>query len=91
MTVGTFDTLEASRDLTAAGMDRTQAEAVAAVIRRGQGDLATRGDIRMLRSDLGTLRSDFRTLQWAVGLLAAMTLATFAGVIAILTLQLPAA
>lgn len=77
MMSGAFDTLEASRNLTAAGMDRDQAEAVAAAIRRGQGDLATRGDIRML--------------QWAIGLLAAISLATFAGVVAILTLLLPAA
>ena len=33
-------------ELEAAGMDRAQAEAVAAAIRNGQGDLATRADLR---------------------------------------------
>ena len=34
---GTFDTLTAARKLEAAGMDRKQAEAIADVVRAGQG------------------------------------------------------
>lgn len=40
-----FDTLTAARELEASGMERKQAEAVAAAIRAGQGDLATKDDI----------------------------------------------
>ena len=46
MTAAAFDTLTAARDLETAGMGRPQAEAVAAAIRAGQGDLATRADLR---------------------------------------------
>ena len=35
MTAGTFDTLAAARDLEGAGMDRSQAEAVAVAVRAG--------------------------------------------------------
>ena len=39
---GVFDTLKAARELEASGFERKQAEAVASVIRRGQGDLVTK-------------------------------------------------
>ena len=67
----TFDTLSAARDLEAAGFDRVQAEALAAAIRNGQGDLATKIDIAQLDSRLNML-------QWVVGIQSAVTLATFA-------------
>ena len=63
-----FDTLAAARELEAAGMDRTQAEAVAGVVRAGQGELATKDDIRNLR--------------WIVGIHFAISLATLAAVLA---------
>ena len=46
MTATAFDTLAAARDLEKAGMDRAQAEAVAGAIRAGQGDLASKSDLR---------------------------------------------
>ena len=67
----TFDTLSAARDLEAAGFDRVQAEALAAAIRSGQGDLATKMDIAQLDNRLNML-------QWVVGIRSAVTLATFA-------------
>ena len=67
----TFDTLSAARDLEAAGFDRVQAEALAAAIRNGQGDLATKIDIAQLDSRLNML-------QWVVGIQSAVALATFA-------------
>ena len=67
----TFDTLRAARDLEAAGFDRAQAETLAAVIRNGQGDLATKTDIAQLDGRLNML-------QWVVGIQSAVTLATFA-------------
>ena len=46
MTATAFDTLRAARDLENAGMDRDQAEAVASAIRNGQGELASKSDLR---------------------------------------------
>lgn len=74
----TFDTLSAARDLEAAGFDRVQAEALAAAIRNGQGDLATKIDIAQLDSHLKQLDSRLNMLQWVVGIQSAVTLATFA-------------
>ena len=70
-----FDTLAAARDLEAAGMDRPQAEAVAAAIRTGQGELATRADLDGVAGRIGTL-------QWVVGIHLAISLATLAAVLA---------
>ena len=74
----TFDTLSAARDLEAAGFDRVQAEALAAAIRNGQGDLATKIDIAQLDSRLKQLDSRLNMLQWVVGIQSAVMLATFA-------------
>lgn len=72
MTAGTFDTLAAARQLTDAGMDRQQAEAVADAIRAGQGELATKADIALLaaefRADLAKVEA---RLTWRVFLTAA--------------------
>lgn len=65
----------AARELEAAGMDRPQAEAVAAAIRTGQGALATRTDLDGLAGRIGTL-------QWVVGIHLAISLATLAAVLA---------
>ncbi len=54
--------------LQAAGFEQTQAEAVARIIRDGQGDLATKGDIAALRTELGAIK-------WVFGLVAALNIA----------------
>ena len=64
----TFDTLSAAEALEAAGMEPAHAKAIAVAIRSGQGDLATKSDIDMLK--------------WAVGINVAITVATFAVVAA---------
>ena len=64
MTAGTFDTLTAARELAEAGMERRQAEAVAAAIRAGQGDLATRADLAALEARLEA------RLTWRIVLIA---------------------
>ena len=83
---GTFDTLTAARQLEAAGMDRAHAEAIAAVVRAGHGELATKDDITALRNDLGNkidaLAKQMDTLRWLVGLNFAMTMAVLAVVLA---------
>ena len=59
----TFDTLSAARDLEAAGFDRTQAEALAAATRNGQGDLSTKADLTELEA---------RLVKWGVALAGAV-------------------
>ena len=60
-----FDTLSAARDLEAAGFDRTQAEALAAAIRNGQGDLSTKADLAELEA---------RLVKWGVALAGAIVI-----------------
>ena len=73
-----FDTLSASKELQAAGFEQTQAEAVAKIVRAGQGNPAanaTNDDIAALRTELGALRSDLGAIKWVLGLVAALNIA----------------
>ncbi len=70
-----FDTLSASKELQAAGFEQTQAEAVAKIIRAGQGDLATKDDIAALRTELGAQRAELGAIKWVLGLVAALNVA----------------
>ena len=73
----TFDTLDAAHQLQDAGMERSHAEAVAAAIRKGQGELTTTTDLSTLEARLtATL---YRAL-WiqAAGIIAAI--AALAGI-----------
>ena len=47
-----FDTLEAARGLENAGFARDQAEAIAHVVKSGQGDLATKEHLNATKSEL---------------------------------------
>jgi len=78
VSTGTFDTLTVARELESAKFSREQAEAIAQAIRNGQSELATKTDIAALKSDISWLR-------WGVGIVAVISLATLAGVIAVLT------
>ena len=66
-----FDTLQAARDLEAAGLDRAQAEAIAQVVRQGHSEFATKADIAALKSDL-----EASMLKLAFGIVAANTALT---------------
>ena len=54
-----FDTFSAARALEAAGVERSQAETIASAIAHN-GELATKHDVRALKSDLSGLKSDFK-------------------------------
>ena len=77
-----FDTLSAAQHMEDAGMDRKHAEAVASAIRSGQGELATKADLSVLRSDITGVRSDITGLRWIIGIHFAISLATLAAVLA---------
>ena len=64
-----FDTLRASKELQAAGFEQTQAEAVAKIVRAGQGDLATKDDIAALRTELGALHTELGAQRTELGAL----------------------
>ena len=70
-----FDTLSAAKELQAAGFEQNQAEAVARIIRAGQGDLATKEDIAALRTELGAQRAELGAIKWVLGLVAALNIA----------------
>ena len=74
-----FDTLAAARDMEQAGLKREAAEAVAAAIRAGQGELATRAT----QIDLSAMRNDIAGLRRMIGINIAVGLATLAAVLAI--------
>lgn len=93
----TFDTLQAVRNLKAAGLVEEQAEAIAHELREAatadRNALATKGDIEHLgtRTDALEARMDAKfnavhhklnILQWAVGVQSAFTLAIFAMLLA---------
>ena len=72
-----FDTLNAARDLEAAGLERPQAEAIVKTMREsGRADfanLATKVDIAEIHTAIANLET--RLLRWIVG-----TILTTAGV-----------
>ena len=84
MTASTFDTLTASRDLEAAGIERRQAEAIAGTVRQATAAdreaLATKADLAELRAatkaDLAELKADM--LKVAIGIVVANAGLTFA-------------
>ena len=88
MSTTTFDTLGAAKDLQSAGMETAQAEAVAMVIQKGQGDLATKSDLAVVRADLenvrAELKNDINWLKWVIGFHVAITIAGFAAILALL-------
>ena len=66
MNASAFDTLTAARNLEAAGVERSQAEAIAKAIRDGQGELVTKDHLDAKLADL-----ENRLVKWAVALAGA--------------------
>jgi len=66
----TFDTLKFVKTLESAGLPTEQAEAISVAVRDSQAsaDVATKGDLRELRTEL---KADVRLLQWMLGILIA--------------------
>ena len=96
MAVAAFDTLTVSKDLQQAGIQESHAEAIALAIKQGQGDLATKQDIAVLKTDIGHSRTELKTgidhlrtelksdnvwLKWALGVNLALTIGIFAAII----------
>ncbi len=82
----TFDTQGATRHLKAAGIAQPHAEAITDVVRDSRVGLATKADIAILSGSLEALRTETKTgmdalsdrigtLQWGLGLIAAMVMA----------------
>ena len=75
-------------------MDRTQAEAVANVVRAGQGELATKANVDSLReatrADLATVRSNLETVLSALEARLTWRLVIAAGVIVAAVKLIPA-
>ena len=64
MANASFDTLTASKDLQAAGIEARQADAIALAIMRAQGDIATKQDIALLKTDLKQMNADIVWMKW---------------------------
>ena len=85
-----------SKDLQQAGLEKSHAEAIALAVKQGQGDLATKQDIALLKSEIGRLRTEIKSeigrlrtelrsdnvwLKWALGVNLALTIGIFAVII----------
>ncbi len=77
----TFDTLKFARRLKEAGVPESQAdaeaEALAEVLEANTGELATKNDLELLRTELkhemALLRKDFTFLKWMMAPVIAVT------------------
>ena len=76
MNATSFDPLETTHDLEAAGIERRQAEAIAGAMRKAatadHAELATKADVAVVKADVAALRSEMR---WMYGFQAAVILA----------------
>ena len=74
-----FDTLSASKELQNAGMDATQAEAIAMVVKGAQGNLVTKADLESvkteLKNDIQRLEDKISNLRWTVIVVAGVVVA----------------
>ena len=68
MTTVTFDTLQLTDKLKAAGIPAEQAEAVVRALAEAQGELITKTD---LETALAPVRTDLAVLKWMMGVLLA--------------------
>ena len=69
-----FDTLTVSKELQDAGLEARQAEAIALAVKQGQGDLATKQDIALLKTEL---KSDITWIKWSMAIMMAIMLGGF--------------
>ncbi len=86
-----LDTLAATRDLEAAGIERRHAEAVIGVVRAGRAGLATKADLNTglaaVRADLAALEARLYRAMWAMtGTIAGLIVAASGVVIAAIKL-----
>ena len=69
MTTAVFDTLKASRDLKAAGIDEAHAEAIVTAMAGAFEDtVATKSDLDKLEA---SVRGDIKLLKWMIGVVLA--------------------
>ncbi len=87
MNAYSFDALDAASSMEDAGMERSQAGAIAKAVRDRQGDLATKADITKLEEmvtgikasiaafkvKIARLDGNFVVFMWAIGLLNGFT------------------
>ena len=86
-----LDTLAATRDLEAAGIERRHAEAVIGVVRAGRAGLATKADLNTglasVRADLAALEARLYRAMWTMtGTIAGLIVAASGVVIAAIKL-----
>ncbi len=78
MAVAAFDTLTVSKDLQHAGIQEKYAEAIALAVKQGQGDLVTKQDIALLKSEIDWVK-------WAaIGAILALSIGTIATIIGLM-------
>ncbi len=76
MTTAIFDTLKASRELKAAGIDEAHAEAIVTTVAGAFEDtVATKSDVVAIRADMdkleASIKGDIKLLKWMIGVVLA--------------------
>lgn len=76
MTTAVFDTLKASRELKAAGIDEAHAEAIVTTVAGAFEDtVATKSDVVAIRADMdkleASIKGDIKLLKWMIGVVLA--------------------
>ncbi len=72
MTTITFDTHELVNELENSGFTRQQSEVVVSVLKKAQGELATKDYIDLkFQQELSPVKTDLAVLKWMMGILIA--------------------
>ncbi len=80
-----FDTLTVSKNLQDAGIEPRHAEAIALAVKDNQGELATKQDIQLLKTELkadieqvkAELKVDITWIKWSMAAMIAVMLGGF--------------
>ncbi|MBF0436584.1 MAG: DUF1640 domain-containing protein [Magnetococcales bacterium] len=92
MTTATFDTLEFVEELKASGFDDAQAKGMVGALKKVQesqlNDLATKGDITVLKSEMREIRAEMRELEYRLTFkLGGLMIAGFGALAAIIKMH----
>ena len=67
MTTITFDTNELVNELESSGFTRQQSETVISVLKKSQGELATKSDMAPLAAKIDLQEMELRLVKWVFG------------------------
>ena len=82
-----IDTLKASHELIESGFSEAQAQSIINIVNNTHDDVATKGDIALLRQEFALLKQSVASLRWIVNISLILHAVTISGIIAILMMS----